>query len=71
MKAMSELTASQRFHAFANPARFMALSDKLLPPLGLLAAVCLAAGVYLSLFVASLSRRRIRSLGSTVPGVSN
>jgi heme exporter protein C len=51
MKAMSELTASQKFHAFANPARFMALSDKLLPPLGLLAAVCLAAGVYLSLFV--------------------
>lgn len=52
MAGMSELTAIQRFHAFANPARFMALSDRLIMPFGLITAALLAAGVYLSLFVA-------------------
>ncbi|MGB5947995.1 MAG: heme ABC transporter permease [Parvibaculum sp.] len=52
MAGMSELTAIQRFHAFANPARFMALSDRLILPFGLITAALLAAGVYLSLFVA-------------------
>ncbi len=52
MAGMSELTASQRFHAFANPARFMALSGGLVAPLGALAALLLGVGLYLSLFVA-------------------
>ncbi|MEN6541594.1 heme ABC transporter permease [Parvibaculum sp.] len=50
MAGMSELTASQRFQAFANPARFMALSDRLLPLSAVVTALLLAAGLYLSLF---------------------
>lgn len=50
MAGMSELTASQRFQAFANPARFMALSDWLLPLCALVTAVLLATGLYLALF---------------------
>ncbi len=50
MAGMSELTASQRFQAFANPARFMALSDRLLPFCTGATALLLAAGLYLSLF---------------------
>ncbi|KAB7742241.1 heme transporter HemC [Parvibaculum sedimenti] len=50
MAGMSELTASQRFQAFANPARFMALSDRLLPFCVVVTALLLAAGLYLSLF---------------------
>ena len=50
MAGMSELTASQRFQAFANPARFMALSDWLLPLCALVTAVLLVTGLYLALF---------------------
>src|SRR5690242_20423709 len=39
-------------HRFANPARFMRLSRLLLPWTGGVTAVLLAAGLYLSLFVA-------------------
>lgn len=41
-----------RLHAYANPARFMALSGRLLPWAGAITALLLGAGVYLSLFVA-------------------
>jgi len=51
MAAMSDLTASQRLQAFANPARFMALSDRLLPACAVVTCLLLAAGLYLSLFV--------------------
>ena len=50
MAGMSELTASQRFQAFANPARFMALSDRLLPLSAVVTALLLGTGLYLSLF---------------------
>ncbi len=50
MAGMSELTASQRFQAFANPARFMALSDRLLPFCIAVTALLLVTGLYLSLF---------------------
>jgi len=50
MAPMSELTASQRFHAYANPTRFMALTDRLVVPLGAVTAVLLGVGLYLSLF---------------------
>jgi heme exporter protein C len=49
---MSDLSSIQRFHALANPARFMALSEKLVLPLGLLTAALIAAGLYFSLLVA-------------------
>jgi len=49
MAGMSELTASQRFQAFANPARFMALSERLLPFCAGLTAVLIAVGLYLAL----------------------
>jgi heme exporter protein C len=52
MTGMSDLTAAQRFHALANPARFMALTERLVMPLGLLTAVLLGTGLYFSLFVA-------------------
>ena len=52
MAGMSELTATQRFHAYANPARFMALSDRLVVPSAAVTAVLLGVGLYLSLFVA-------------------
>ncbi|MDR3498686.1 MAG: heme ABC transporter permease [Parvibaculum sp.] len=50
MTGMSDLTATQRFHALANPARFMALTERLVLPLGLVTAALIAAGVYLALF---------------------
>ena len=52
MSGMSDLTSIQRFHALANPARFMALSEKLVLPFGLLTAGLLGVGLYFSLFVA-------------------
>lgn len=48
---MSDLTFTQRFHAFANPARFMALSDKLLWPCGLVTAGLILAGLWYGLVV--------------------
>jgi len=50
MSAMSLTPASQRFQAYANPTRFMALSGKLLPYLSIAAALLLLAGLYLALF---------------------
>lgn len=49
MAAMSQPSTSQRLQAFANPARFMALSAWLLPLAALCAALLLAAGLYLAL----------------------
>jgi len=46
---MSELTFTQRFHAYANPTRFMALSGKLVVPLGIVTAVLIGAGLYFGL----------------------
>jgi len=46
---MSELTFTQRFHAYANPTRFMALSGKLVVPLGIITAVLIGAGLYFAL----------------------
>jgi heme exporter protein C len=50
MSAMSLAPASQRFQAYANPARFMALSGRLLPYLSAATALLLLAGLYLALF---------------------
>nr|WP_143710182.1 heme ABC transporter permease [Parvibaculum lavamentivorans] len=47
---MSSLSATQRFHAYANPTRFMALSGKLLAPLWVLTALLIAAGLWFALF---------------------
>lgn len=46
---MSDLTLTQRFHAFANPARFMALSRWLVLPLGIITAVLISLGLYFAL----------------------
>ncbi len=46
---MSDLTLTQRFHAFANPARFMALSHRLVWPLGLITAALIGSGLYFAL----------------------
>ena len=46
---MSELTFTQRFHAYANPTRFMALSSRLVVPLGIMTAVLIGAGLYFAL----------------------
>ena len=46
---MSELTFTQRFHAYANPTRFMALSDKLVVPLAIVTAIVIGAGLYFAL----------------------
>lgn len=46
---MSELTFTQRFHAYANPTRFMALSGKLVVPLGIITAALIGAGLYFAL----------------------
>ncbi|MEQ8827490.1 MAG: heme transporter HemC, partial [Parvibaculum sp.] len=46
---MSSLSAAQRFHAYANPARFMALSARLVAPLGVLTALLIAAGLWFAL----------------------
>lgn len=46
---MSDLTLTQRFHAFANPARFMALSRWLVMPLGIVTAVLITSGLYFAL----------------------
>ncbi|MDO8290927.1 MAG: heme ABC transporter permease [Parvibaculum sp.] len=50
MNPMSHLTLTQRFHAFANPARFMALSDKLIAPFGFVTALLIGAGLWYALF---------------------
>ncbi|HEX7776941.1 MAG TPA: heme ABC transporter permease [Parvibaculum sp.] len=50
MTDMSDLTATQRFHALANPARFMALTERLVWPLGAVTGLLIAAGVYFALF---------------------
>ena len=49
MAGMSSLSAAQRFHAYANPARFMALSARLVAPLGVLTALLIAAGLWFAL----------------------
>lgn len=49
MMLMSDLTFTQRFHAFANPARFMAFSERLLWPLGAASFVLIAAGLWFAL----------------------
>ena len=46
---MSDLTFTQRFHAYANPTRFMTLSGKLVVPLGIVAALLIGAGLYFAL----------------------
>ena len=46
---MSELTFTQRFHAYANPTRFMALSSRLVVPLSIITAVLIGAGLYFAL----------------------
>ena len=51
MMPMSDLTFTQRFHAFANPARFMALSARWLWPLGTVSFVLIAAGLWFGLIV--------------------
>ena len=43
------ISAAQRFHAYANPARFMALSARLLMPLAALAALLVGAGLWFAL----------------------
>lgn len=50
MTGMSNLSATARFHALANPARFMTLTEKLVLPLGVVTAALIGAGVYLALF---------------------
>src|SRR5690554_5510573 len=50
MTRMSSLTAAQKFHAYANPARFMALSARLLTPLWILSALVIAVGLWYALF---------------------
>ncbi|MGB3808686.1 MAG: heme ABC transporter permease [Parvibaculum sp.] len=52
MTGMSDLTSIQRFHALANPTRFMALTDRLILPFSLITAATLAIGLYFALFVA-------------------
>lgn len=47
---MTSLSASQRLQAFANPARFMALSARLLAPLWVVSLGLLTAGLYYALF---------------------
>jgi heme exporter protein C len=42
----------KNIHFFANPGRFLWLTDKILPYAAGIAALCLAIGLYLSLFVA-------------------
>jgi heme exporter protein C len=50
MTRMSSLTAAQKFHAYANPARFMALSARLLTPLWIVSALVIAVGLWYALF---------------------
>ncbi|HCX66397.1 heme ABC transporter permease [Parvibaculum sp.] len=50
MAAMNSPTALQRFHAYANPARFMALSSRLVAPLWILSVLVLGAGLWFALF---------------------
>ncbi|MEX0921850.1 MAG: heme ABC transporter permease [Rhodovibrionaceae bacterium] len=38
-------------HRFANPGRFLRMTDRLLPACGVLTALCLGIGFYLALFV--------------------
>lgn len=50
MTRMSSLTAAQKFHAYANPARFMALSARLLTPLWIVSVLVIAVGLWYALF---------------------
>src|SRR5690554_1197862 len=50
MTRMSSLTAAQKFHAYANPARFMTLSARLLTPLWIVSALVIALGLWYALF---------------------
>ncbi|MEX1152707.1 heme ABC transporter permease [Parvibaculum sp.] len=47
---MTSLSASQRLQAFANPARFMALSARFLAPLWVVSLGLLGTGLYFALF---------------------
>ena len=49
MAGMNMTSAAQRFHAYANPARFMALSARLLMPLAALTALLVGAGLWFAL----------------------
>ncbi|MBX3494554.1 MAG: heme ABC transporter permease [Parvibaculum sp.] len=49
MSLMTSLSASQRLQAFANPARFMALSARLLAPLWVVSLGFLCVGLYYAL----------------------
>ena len=49
MNPMTSLSASQRLQAFANPARFMALSARLLAPLWAISLGLLGVGLYYAL----------------------
>ena len=46
---MSSPTFTQRFHAFANPARFMGLSDRLIAPCAVVTALLIGAGFWYAL----------------------
>ncbi|MFN4229035.1 heme ABC transporter permease [Parvibaculum sp.] len=50
MADMNRISAAQRFHAYANPARFMALSARLLAPLWGLSLLVVGAGLWFALF---------------------
>ncbi|MGV8997757.1 MAG: heme ABC transporter permease [Parvibaculaceae bacterium] len=50
MSPMSDLTFTQRFNAFANPARFMRLSDRLVVPCAIVTALLIGAGLWYALF---------------------
>ena len=50
MNPMTRPSVSQRLQAFANPARFMTLSGRLLAPLWLVSLGFLGGGLYFSLF---------------------
>lgn len=49
MTGMSSLSVAQRFHAYANPTRFMALSRVLLAPLWVLSLLLIGAGLWFAL----------------------
>lgn len=49
MTRMTSLSATQRFHAYANPTRFMALSGMLLAPLWAITVLLIGAGLWFAL----------------------
>ena len=51
-RSLAEPAAGLSMHRYANPTRFMRLSGAILPWSAAAAGLCLAAGLYLSLFVA-------------------